>query len=173
MTGSPTVFPVADPSLARPAVSVVGPAGAATTAFICGLARELESHGLRVAVLARGSTPTLPDEAKDTGRYRRAGACLAALAAPGWLVLTYCLPDPSSPPALDQILPLLAPWVDGVLVDGPAHGLPRILLGPAFEPEAPAGEVWAVVTDFTSHRPVPEEEVARVAALLRARWGAS
>lgn len=173
MTGSPSVFPVADHSLAPRAVSIVGPASPAKTAFIGALARELEAGGLKVAVLSWEIAAPLPDETKDTGRYRRAGASLAALASPGWLLLTYRFPDFISRPGLGQILPLLAPFADGVLVDGAADGLPRIFLGPASGPDSPEAEVWAVVEDVSGHRPVPAEAVAKVAALLRARWGAS
>lgn len=172
MTGSPSVLPVPDRSLARRAVSLVGPAGPARTAFIGALARELEAAGLKVAVLSWEIASPLADETKDTGRYRRAGATVAALAAPGWLLLTYRLPDLISRPGLDQILTLLAPWADGVLVDGAADGLPRILLGPASGPDSPDAEVWAVVEDVSGNRPVPAEAVAKVAALLRARWEA-
>lgn len=153
-------------------MSIVGPAGPARTAFIGALARELEAAGLKVAVLSWEIASPLPDELKDTGRYRRAGASLAALAAPGWLLLTYRLPDLIPQPSPDQILLLLAPWADFVLVEGAAPGLPRILLGPAFGPDSPDAEVWAVVEDFSEHHPVPAKATARVAALLRARWEA-
>lgn len=173
MTGNPSVSPVADHFLAPRAVSLVGPAGPAKNAFIGALARELEASGLKVAVLAWEIAAPLPDETKDTGRYRRAGASLAALAAPGWMLLTYRFPDLISRPGLDQILPLLAPFAEGVLVDGAAQGLPRILLGQASGLDLPDAEVWAVVEDFSEHHPMPAKEVARVAAVLRARWGAS
>ncbi len=152
---------------------MVGPPGAAKNAFLSGLARELQAAGLRTALLSLETASPFADEGKDTGRYRRAGAWLTALAAPGWLVLTYRLPDPLSPPGLDQILPLLAPWADVILVDGAALGLPRVLLGPMAGADSPDAEVWAVVADLSGHRPLPDREVARVAALLRARWGAS
>lgn len=173
MTGSPSVSPAVDQSPARRAVSIVGPAGPARTAFIGALARELEAAGLKVAVLSWEIASPLADETKDTGRYRRAGATVAALAAPGWLLLTYRLPGLiSRRPGLDQILTFLAPWAEGVLVDGAADGLPRILLGPASGLDLPDAEVWAVVEDFSEPHPLPAEAAARVAALLRTRWGA-
>ncbi|MCL6621471.1 MAG: molybdopterin-guanine dinucleotide biosynthesis protein MobB [Syntrophobacterales bacterium] len=162
---------MSDTPLARRAVSIVGPAGPVTTAFLCGLARELGAAGLQVAVLSREISSPLPDEEKDTGRYRRAGACLAALAAPGWLLLTYPLPDIRSRPALAQILELLAPWADGVLVEGEGEGLPRILLAPEGGPATP--EAGAVVAGFSPQMPVPAVEVARVAALIRKWWEAA
>lgn len=160
-----------DTPLARRVINIVGPPGPAKTAFLGELARELTAAGLQVAVLSLELTSPLPDEAKDTGRYRRAGAWLAALAGPGGVMLTYRLPGPLPPSGLDQILPLLAPWADGLLVDGAVEGLPWILLAPTSGPPGPGPEVLAVVEGFSVHTPVKPAAVARVAALLRARWG--
>lgn len=151
----------------RHAVSIVGPDGPDKTAFVAGLARALEAAGVRVAVLSLDSSFPLPDLTKDTGRYRAAGAFLAALAAPGWLLLTYRLSPPHSPPPLDRVLELLAPWADAVLVDGEAAGLECI----RFTPLHSSGKgSWGVLLG-AGEEPAPAEQVDRIAAWLRQKWG--
>jgi|GEM_PF-5991629 len=128
-----------------------------------------------MAVLSWEPVSPLPDEAKDTGRYRRAGARLSALAAPGWLLLTFRTAADTSPPSLGEALELIAPFADGVLVDGEVRGLPRVLLALPGLPQAaaPLPEIWAVVG-----KPPPGwegpvftfQEAAELAELLRRRW---
>ena len=83
------------------AVAIVGPSNAGKTELVCRLLGWFQSQGLEVAVLKHSHKLNLGDEAKDTGRYRQAGARNLALAGPGLLQITRCLP---ADPPVEQVL---------------------------------------------------------------------
>lgn len=79
-----------------------------------------------MAVLKHTHHSGLADEPKDTGRYRRAGARLAALAAPGLVQLTRSFPGE---PPLDDVLAMLGREADLILVEGyKASAFPKLAL---------------------------------------------
>ncbi len=125
-----------------------------------------------MAVLTLAPRPFFPDSGKDTGRFRRAGARITALAAPGWLQLTYADPQDPQFPSLSRALALLEPCADLVLLDGDNDPWPRVLFNPfpGAMPESPAAEVLAVVGDpppgWTGPRFEPEETDLLGALLL-------
>ncbi|RJR38313.1 MAG: molybdopterin-guanine dinucleotide biosynthesis protein B [Deltaproteobacteria bacterium] len=121
------------------AVAVVGPSNSGKTVLVCRLVEWLQARGLKVAVLKHTHHPHLGDTAKDTGRYRSAGAKNVALAGPGLLQITLSLP---SDPTVEEVLSSWAPDADLILVEGYKSGsLPKIaLVGPKLEP---------VITDFS------------------------
>lgn len=169
-----TAAPIGSQAPTR-AVCVVGPPGPEKTALLSRLAGWLAGRGFRVAVLCLEAPGPLPDVGKDTGRFRRAGARLAALAAPGWLQLTYADPGDPAFPSLTQALDLLRPLADLTLVDGDGRGLPRVVL---FLPGSPApcldnGVVWAVVGQAPTAWSGPvfsSEEMNALGQLLLERW---
>lgn len=114
------------------AVAIVGPSGSGKTELICRLVGWFQAQGLEVAVLKHSHHSNIGDTAKDTGRYRRAGARNVALAAPGLLQTTRSLP--ADPPA-EEVLAAWAPDADVILVEGYKSGaLPKIaLVGPDLE----------------------------------------
>ncbi len=120
------------------AVAIVGPSNSGKTELICRLVDWFQARGLKVAVLKHSHHPNLGDTAKDTGRYRRAGAENVALAGPGLLQITLSLP---SDPTVEEVLSFWAPDADLILVEGYKSGsLPKIaLVGPKLE---------KVITDF-------------------------
>jgi molybdopterin-guanine dinucleotide biosynthesis protein B len=108
------------------AIALVGPSNAGKTELICRLLGWFQSQGLEVAVLKHSHKLNLGDQGKDTGRYRRAGAKNLALAGPGLLQITRCLPDD---PSVDQVLTTWAPDADLILVEGyKSSSLPKIVL---------------------------------------------
>jgi len=79
---------------------------------------------LRVAVLKHSHHSILGDEAKDTGRFRQAGATLVALATPNILQITRVTP---SEPPLEGVLQTLGQDADLILVEGYKSGpLPKV-----------------------------------------------
>ncbi|MBI4794924.1 MAG: molybdopterin-guanine dinucleotide biosynthesis protein B [Deltaproteobacteria bacterium] len=114
------------------AVAIVGPSNSGKTVLICRLVEWFQDQGLAVAVLKHSHHPHLGDTAKDTGRYRRAGARNVALAGPGLLQITRSLP--ADPPA-EQVLAAWTPDADLILVEGyKSSALPKIVLvGPHVE----------------------------------------
>ena len=116
------------------AISFVGPSGSGKTELICRLSAWLQDRGLRVAVLKHTHKETLGDEGKDTGRYRRTGVRLVALAAPRALQITRALPEEAP---LQEVLVLMAPETDLILVEGYKSGpLPKVVLtGPGQDSE--------------------------------------
>ena len=109
-------------------VAIVGPSGSGKTQLICGLLDWFAGRGVRVAVLKHTFKQNLGDEGKDTGRYRRAGARLVALAAPGVLQITRAV---AAEPSLEEVLAALAPDADLILVEGYKSGpLPKVALVP-------------------------------------------
>lgn len=126
-------------ALSCKAVAIVGPSNAGKTELICRLVDWFQTRGLKVAVLKHSHHPHLGDTAKDTGRYRRAGAKNVALAGPGLLQITLSLP---SDPDVEEVFSSWHPDADLILVEGYKSGpLPKIaLVGPKLEP---------VITDFS------------------------
>jgi len=117
------------------AVAIVGPSGSGKTELICRLLDWLQSQGFRVAVVKHTFKRNLGDEGKDTGRYRRAGARLVVLAAPGVLQITRAFP---AEPPLTEILATLTPDADLILVEGyKSSPLPKVALVPGGEPNPP------------------------------------
>jgi len=107
-------------------ISVVGPSGSGKTTLICRLLDWFGAQGLRVSVLKHSHKPSLGDDGKDTGKFRRAGARTVALAAPGLLQISRFLPQD---PPLDAVLAAVAPEADLVLVEGyKTSSLPKIAM---------------------------------------------
>lgn len=107
-------------------VALVGPSNSGKTGLICRLVGWFQSQGLEVAVLKHSHKLNLGDQVKDTGRYRRAGARNLALAGPGLLQITRCLPED---PSVEQVLAAWAPDADLILVEGyKSSSLPKIAL---------------------------------------------
>ena len=80
------------------ALAIVGPSGSGKTELICRLLEWFARRGLRVAVLKHTHHRDLGDRDKDTWRFRRAGARVVALAAPGLLQVSRQVPgEPPSP----------------------------------------------------------------------------
>lgn len=96
-------------------ISFAGPSGSGKTELICKLLGWLQQQGLKAAVLKHSHKPNLGDDAKDTGKFRRAGARAVALAGPGLLQVSRFFP---AEPPLAAALAALAPEVDLVLVEG-------------------------------------------------------
>jgi len=119
-------------------VAIVGLSSSGKTELICRLLPWLAEQGLRVAVLKHSHKVgmALGDEGKDTWRYRQAGAQAVALAAPGLLQVTRCVP---AEPPLEVALQAVAAEADLVLVEGYKTGpLPKVaVLGPEAGDEAP------------------------------------
>jgi molybdopterin-guanine dinucleotide biosynthesis adapter protein len=114
------------PAPASPVIAISGPSGSGKTHLICRLLQWFAPLGLAVAVLKHTHHSRLGDEQKDTGRYREAGARLAALAAPGLVQLTRNFP---ADPPLDAVLSMLAREADLILVEGyKASALPKLAL---------------------------------------------
>jgi molybdopterin-guanine dinucleotide biosynthesis protein B len=112
----------------KPVLALVGPSGSGKTELICRLLAWFQGRGLRVAVLKHTFKQDLGDEGKDTGRYRRAGARLVALAGPGGLQTTRAW---AGEPPLSQVLATLEPDADLVLVEGyKSSPLPKVALVP-------------------------------------------
>jgi len=116
------------------AISLVGPSGSGKTELICRLLAWFAAQGLKVAVLKHSHKLLLADDAKDTGRFRQAGAQVVALAAPGFLQITQT--SPTEPP-LTQVLTTLAPQADLILVEGYKTGpLPKVALIAPYNPDS-------------------------------------
>jgi molybdopterin-guanine dinucleotide biosynthesis adapter protein len=134
---------------APPAIAFVGFANSGKTEFICRLLPVLAARGLRVAVLKHSHHQNLEarEEGKDTWRYRQAGACATALAAPGFLQVTARF---AGEPTLAQALAALSADADLILVEGYKSGpLPKVaVLGPGGGQEAPGyPNLIALVSD--------------------------
>jgi molybdopterin-guanine dinucleotide biosynthesis protein B len=151
------------------AVAIVGPSGCGKTELICRLLAWFQSRGLRVAVLKHTIKQNLGDEAKDTGRYRRAGARLVALAGPGLLQITRGYPEE---PPLAAVLAALAPEADLILVEGyKSSPLPKVVLVDAkLEPQPHYPQVIALVSPEPLASPLPvfqPEQVAELGGFLQ------
>jgi molybdopterin-guanine dinucleotide biosynthesis protein MobB len=114
----------------------VGPSGSGKTELICRLLEWFARRGLRVAVLKHTRHRGLGDRDKDTGRFRRAGARVVALTAPGLLQVSRQVPGE---PSLSETLAALAREADLILVEGYKSGaLPKIAVLPGSAPGKPA-----------------------------------
>ena len=123
----PAVPPADSSELRAKAIPIVGPSGSGKTELICRLLDWLVRQGLKVAVLKHTHHHDLGDQGKDTWRFRQAGARVVALAAPGLLQISRCLPEE---PPLAPILAELAPGSDLILVEGYKTGhLPKVGAG--------------------------------------------
>jgi len=119
------------------AISIVGLSGSGKTELICRLLKYFRGKGLQVAVLKHTHHQIPPgDEGKDTWRYRQAGAAAVALTGPGLLQVAYLLP---TEPPMPEVLEVLAPAADLVLVEGYKSGpLPKIVVqNPALQERLP------------------------------------
>jgi len=118
------------------ALAIVGPSGSGKTELICRLLEWFARRGLRVAVLKHTHHRDLGDRDKDTWRFRRAGARVVALAAPGLLQVSRQV---TGEPSLFETLAALAQEADLILVEGYKSGpLPKIAVLPAVPKETPA-----------------------------------
>jgi molybdopterin-guanine dinucleotide biosynthesis adapter protein len=138
------------------AIAIVGFSETGKTELICRLLPVLAARGLTVAVLKHSHHADLDrgDEGKDTWRYRRAGACAVALAAPGLVQTTQVFPGD---PPLEEALAALGGGADLILVEGYKKGtLPKVaVLGPA-EREAPDfPHLIALVSERPLDSPLP------------------
>ena len=133
------------------ALALVGTSNSGKTELICRLLEWFAQQGIRAAVLKHSHHQRIGDDGKDTGRYRRAGARLVALAAPGLLQITRS--SPVEPP-LDAILAELAPGADLILVEGyKTSHLPKVGLAP---PDAAAPlPGYSGLVAWVSGRPLP------------------
>ncbi|MGA8573725.1 MAG: molybdopterin-guanine dinucleotide biosynthesis protein B [Desulfobaccales bacterium] len=123
------------PSLAK-ALAIVGPSGSGKTELICRLLEWFGRRGLRVAVLKHTHHRDPGDRDKDTWRFRRAGARVVALAAPGLLQVSRQV---IGEPPLSETLAALAREADLILVEGYKSGpLPKIAVLSVVPKEPPA-----------------------------------
>lgn len=107
-------------------MAISGPSGSGKTHLICRLLPWFHGQGLSVAVLKHTHHRGVGDDAKDTGRFRHAGARAVALAAPGLLQVTRSFPED---PPLESVLAELAREADLILVEGyKSSGLPKLAL---------------------------------------------
>jgi molybdopterin-guanine dinucleotide biosynthesis protein B len=154
------------PQLAN-VISVVGPSGSGKTTLICGLLGWFGAQGLKVAVLKHSHKTIPPDDGKDTGKFRRAGAQAVALAAPGLLTVSRFFPGE---PPLKAALAALAAAADLVLVEGyKTSSLPKIaLVGPTLEEVLPdRSRVVALVSSDPVESELPVFRPEEIAALGR------
>ena len=149
------------------AVAIVGPSNAGKTELICRLLVWFQSQGLEAAVLKHSHKLNLGDQRKDTGRYRQAGARNLALAGPGLLQITRCLPED---PPVEQVLAAWAPDADLILVEGyKSSSLPKIaLVGSRLEKVLPdQSQVIALVSPDPCQSRLPVFAPHQVAELGR------
>jgi len=150
-------------------MAIVGPSNSGKTGLICRLLEWFAAQGLRVAVLKHSHKLHLGEEDKDTGRYRRAGGRLVALAAPGVLQITRSGPEPP----LATILAELAPAADLILVEGyKSSDLPKVgLAGPEAGsplPDYPRLVAWVSAWPLPTDLPVfHPEQVAAIGHFIR------
>ncbi len=137
------------------ALAIVGDSGTGKTQLICRLLSWFADQRLRVAVLKHSHKITLGDEAKDTGRFRQAGASLVALTNPGLLQVTRVT---NSEPPLNELLKTLSSEADLILVEGyKTSPLPKIAVLPP-QPEGavpPYPHLIALVSGHFSDTPLP------------------
>lgn len=156
------------------ALAIVGPSGSGKTELICRLLKWFARRGLRVAVLKHTHHRDPGDRDKDTWRFRRAGARVVALAAPGLLQISRQVPGE---PSLSETLAALGREADLILVEGYKSGpLPKIAVLPASAPEnpAPAPQVIAVVgpAPVAAGLPVfPPEDLEAIGVFILAHLG--
>jgi molybdopterin-guanine dinucleotide biosynthesis protein B len=149
------------------AVAIVGPSNSGKTELVCRLVGWFRTQGLEVAVLKHSHHLNLGDTAKDTGRYRQAGARNVALAAPGLLQITRSLP---ADPIAEEVLAAWAPDADLILVEGyKSSSLPKIaLVGPQLEQVLKDfSQVIALVSPEPYESPLPVFTPGEVAELGR------
>ena len=151
--GSPSTQAPAPPK----AVAFVGLSNSGKTELICRLLPALAARGLKVAVLKHSHHLGLDAEehGKDTWRYRQAGASTVALAAPGFLQVTYSF---SGEPPLELALATLGGAADLILVEGYKTGpLPKVaVLGAGAGGKAPDYPyLVALVSDQPVESPLP------------------
>ncbi|MGA9820710.1 MAG: molybdopterin-guanine dinucleotide biosynthesis protein B [Desulfobaccales bacterium] len=114
----------------------MGPSGSGKTELICRLLEWFGRRGLRVAVLKHTHHRDPGDRDKDTWRFRRAGARVVALAAPGLLQVSRQV---IGEPPLSETLAALAREADLILVEGYKSGpLPKIAVLSVVPKEPPA-----------------------------------
>jgi molybdopterin-guanine dinucleotide biosynthesis protein B len=159
-----------DNSTATPrAIAIVGFSNSGKTELICRLLPLLAARGLRIAVLKHSHHPDLDlaDRGKDTWRYRHAGACAVALAAPGLVQVTRSF---VGEPHLDQILAMLAAEADLIIVEGYKTGpLPKVAVLRPEDREAPDyPNLVALVSDKQLNSPLPVFQPQQVEEL--ASW---
>ena len=138
------------------AVAFVGPSNSGKTELICRLLQWFRGQAVRVAVLKHSHKLEVADAEKDTGRYRRAGGRLVALAAPGLLQVTRTFPQE---PPLAAILAELAPEADLILVEGyKSSDLPKIGVAAAATvpplPDYPRLAAWVSAAPLPTTLPV-------------------
>ncbi|MGA9755825.1 MAG: molybdopterin-guanine dinucleotide biosynthesis protein B [Desulfobaccales bacterium] len=156
------------------AIAIVGPSNSGKTELICGLLAWLAAQGLKAAVLKHSHHLHLADDGKDTGRYRRAGAGLVALAAPGLLQITR---SGAGEPALTTILAELAPAADLILVEGYKDSdLPKVGLAPLEAvptlPDYPGLVAWVSSWPLTTDLPVfHPRQVAEIGRFIQDQLG--
>jgi molybdopterin-guanine dinucleotide biosynthesis protein B len=156
------------------ALAIVGPSGSGKTELICRLLEWFARRGLRVAVLKHTHHRDLGDRDKDTWRFRRAGARVVALAAPGLLQVSRQVPGE---PPLSEILAALGREADLILVEGYKSGpLPKIAVLPASAKEnpAPSPQVIAMVGPAPVAAELPvflPEELEAIGVFILAHLG--
>lgn len=113
-------------------ISLVGPANSGKTGLICRLVAWFRARGFRVAVLKHSHKAVLA-ESSTARTYRQAGAQAVAQIGPHLAQINRYV---QGEPELVEILALLAPDADLVLVEGyKQSSLPKIALtGPDLEP---------------------------------------
>jgi molybdopterin-guanine dinucleotide biosynthesis protein B len=156
------------------AIAIVGPSNSGKTELICGLLDWFATQKLKAAVLKHSHKRLLGDESKDTGRYRAAGGCLVALAAPGLLQINRSFPGE---PKLAAILSQLAPEVDLILVEGyktsdlPKIGVVGSVVPPAL-PDYPHLVAWVSQLKLATDLPVfSPPQVAEIGHFILSQLG--
>ena len=150
-------------------VGFAGYSGSGKTTLIVQVVRELAARGLRVSTVKHAHHGFDIDQpGKDSWRHRQAGAREVLLVSDQRLALLREF-DAAHDPALPDLLALLDPGVDWVLVEGfKQAGLPRIEVWRAAPDPLPSGPrpvhypdddgILAVATDDPAVLPCPPRQ---------------
>lgn len=143
-------------SMARvPVVRVIGKKGSGKTKLIAGITSELVHRGYRVSVIKHTMHRSSFDEpGKDTWRFSKAGARLAALCGPNEIVI---VKRTKNEPSLEEVVSQIEGDADIILVEGfkNAKG-PRIEIRRKGERVSDVKDLTAVVGNPNRKEGVPQ-----------------
>ncbi|MBM4283940.1 MAG: molybdopterin-guanine dinucleotide biosynthesis protein B [Deltaproteobacteria bacterium] len=150
-----------------PAIGVAGPSDSGKTTLICRLVEHFSARGWRVAVVKHSHHAGWGMAPEMARRLHRTGVAAAGWWGPGWLQATVF---PQGEPALDEVLALLAPEADLILVEGyKSGGLPKIALIDPRQPDLmpPYPHLIALVSPMPSASALPVFAPEEIGALAR------